>query len=873
MPIQLSANTQPQQKAPFAAFDSTSRYRSGLSEVAEGLSKVGQLAQQGSNIFAKKDQQAQELLAQEAGNMYTDKLDEWQVARKAALDSGNAEAIYESNKTFAELNPARANWNNYLNPNAGGKLKDKYVGALSAGYQTDWNKLDNRRQVDENQAIIFRQTTEDLNKTNGSVVNMMLELPNGLDALQFQAFGEENAYANIKVYHDGLTSPESKASYLDAKRVPLLMGAKHQLSTADTPEKLQSRYDQISEFILGNKEYNFDPKEIEELTDAFDKQLKIVSDPTVQVKLAEADLKSFIDQTKSFPNAGDVGDSANRAGEYAQNVNVSLLNDKQKKEYISALALTEVFTQKDGLPSIAQSAIQTLILSKLENRPSDEELAATLEELGNVSFEPQDLTKLASTMSGIMQTVESGLEKGDSTAWRHLFPAFKDLLDKGSIAQAAHYYETTIREKVTANGLNSNIPVFQPFSIRTSTIDFSGSNESIASAVDTSIQTNNRDLAALASASMIAANSGGSSDEIKTNLLTAVVATAVLSGAEPTEVATDFASKLSAYGKLSASAKKEVDELYAIAQTNLDNPDADSQDILQIPQYMEYYRDSPQGEQFAEFFDSLLKGTIASVLSFPPSERTAQAKDWENKNLVPVFGAIRKTIYGTPVNIAGPVFNKYVKPSEETARFGILASMETTLQILTNKQPTVRYEVVADAVQNSVLTRVASAGNLNMAMLYENQENYGLRDLPKETILSTAFGAFSDKDKEDYVVAFVRGMGTNRYTLDTGFLGFGAGEGIPISRVVLTSERVLDDAGKSYITKDGYTVEVYNPKTKKYERMGAEKGKPVFVSMEDVMRDTGSFVRNEAKFGMQLEFNVSSSARSANSMFDIVNNK
>ena len=61
MPIQLSANTQQQQKAPFAAFDSTSRYRSGLTEVAAGLSKVGQVAEQGMNFFAKKDQQAQEI--------------------------------------------------------------------------------------------------------------------------------------------------------------------------------------------------------------------------------------------------------------------------------------------------------------------------------------------------------------------------------------------------------------------------------------------------------------------------------------------------------------------------------------------------------------------------------------------------------------------------------------------------------------------------------------------------------------------------------------------------------------------------------------------------------------------------------------------
>ena len=873
MAIQLSANTQQQQKAPFAAFDSTSRYRSGLSGVAEGLSKVGQVAEKGMNFFAKKDQQAQELLGQEAGNMYTDKLDEWQVARKAALDSQNVEAIEASDKAFADLNPANTDWNKHLPENAGGKLKDKSLGALSAGFQTDWDRLDNRRQVDQNQAIIVRQTTEDLDEVNESVVGVLLESPNGQSAVEFQAFGEKNSYANIKVYHDGLSNPESKAKYLDARRAPLLIGAEHQLSTADTPEKLQSRYDQISEFIRGNKEYNFDPKEIEGLTDAFDKQLKVVSDPAVQVKLAQADLTSFTNQVKGFSNADDAGAAAIRARQFASNVNLALLSDKERKKFTSGLALTELFIQQDGLPSIAQSQLQKLIITKEGDRPSDEEQAAALEKEGGFSFLPEHKAILASATNDLLQTVQSGLEKGDSTAWKHLFPAFKDLLDKGSTAQAAHYYETTIREKVTANGFDSNLSVFPPFSIRTPTIDFSGSNESIASAIDTSIIANGRDLAALASASMIAANSGGSSDEVNTNLLTATVALAALNGANPTEVATDFASKLAAYGKLPPSAKKEVDELYAVAQSNLDNPEADSQNILQIPQYMEYYRDSPQGEQFAGFFDSLLKGTIASVLSYPPSERTAQAKDWENRNLVPVFGAIRKTIYGTPVQIGGKIFDKYVQTSEETDKWGILSRAETVFDFITGGQPKVRYEVVANSIQNSVLTRVALAGNLNMAKLYENQEAYGLRDLPKETILSTAFGAFSDKDKEDFVVAFARGMGTNRSTLDTGFLGFGAGEGVPISRVVLTSERVLNDAGKSYITKEGYTVESYNPKTKKYERMGDEKGKPVFVDMEDVMRDTGSFVRNEAAFGMQFEFNLSNSGRAANSMYDIVNDK
>jgi hypothetical protein len=76
MAIQLNTQTAQQQKAPFSAFDTTSSYRSGLSGVAEGISKVGQAAFNIQKFKANQKTQAQKLLASEAATNYEVQLDE-----------------------------------------------------------------------------------------------------------------------------------------------------------------------------------------------------------------------------------------------------------------------------------------------------------------------------------------------------------------------------------------------------------------------------------------------------------------------------------------------------------------------------------------------------------------------------------------------------------------------------------------------------------------------------------------------------------------------------------------------------------------------------------------------------------------------------
>jgi hypothetical protein len=911
MAIQLSANTQQQQKAPFAAFDSTSRYRSGLSGVAEGLSKVGQVAEKGMNFLAKKDQQAQELLGQEAGNMYTDKLDEWQVARKAALDSQNVEAIEASDKAFVDLNPSNTNWNNYLNPTAGGKLKDKSLGALSAGFQTSWDKLDNRRQVDQNQAIIFNQVTTDLNETNASVVNMMLESPNGQSATEFQAFGEKNAYANIKAYHDGLSNSESKASYLAAKRAPLLMGAKHQLSTAASPEELQSRYDQISEFVRGNPEYNFNPKEIEGLAGEFDKQLKVVSDPAVQDKLAEGYAKDFFDLVIGVGANGDGHLSAVKGLQASSNVDKSRLTLENQKKFDSKRNLLFAYKQgDDGEPSIVQSIATQLIKSTEENRLSDETILELLGENSELEFQSSERKNLSAGIKNAVNEVEAKLALGDSTAWARLFPEYKKLLSsEKSLAQAKHYYDTTIREQVTGAGMDAGLQgigvgnniVWQEFSILTPTIDMDAAPEEITNSLVNSVVKNVSigALSTVAEASMRNFNSAGSSNDSLTALSTAMVAKRVSGGEDLQAAASDVVNLLTSYDNLTEDQKADVDLRYTATMVNLDDPEASSQNILELPQLINFAIEGSDGSQVAESLQLLLRGVLTSSKGGKSSgQQLLIAKQVEAKNIIPVFGVTRRTADGSAVQVSAPVWNMFVDPNEESSRFGVLSKLESAFDLAMGNQPQIKAKTAVKGLQNAVLISLARSGNFNEAALSKAFANYNIAPFEnvfdsqadkaargEDTSIKPAYGfarSFSDGadnsgipidiSPEEYAIAFARGLGTNEYNPDKGFLNSGlwSGDGQSISRIKMTSRKTVDPVTNQLVEVAGYTVELFNPTQGKYEPWGDENGIPVFVKESVVMDHLSEYTQGPAAFEIYPALALSSSSAQTKMMADII---
>ncbi len=913
MPIQLSANTQQQQKAPFAAFDSTSRYRSGLSGVAEGLSKVGQVAEKGMNFLAKKDQQAQELLGQEAGNMYTDKVDEWKVARKAALDSQNVEAIEASDKAFVDLNPSNTDWNKYLNPTAGGKLKDKSRSALSAGFQTSWDKLDNRRQVDQNQAIIFNQSVTAIEKTEKDAVDIIINFPNGQNAAQFQAFAEKNNFSNFKAQHEGLTSPESKDAFLNSMRASHLIIAENQITTASTPEELQSRYDQFTEFLQENEEYKFNPDEIQKLAGEFTKQLKVVSDPTVQDKLAEGYAKDFFDLVIGVGANGDGHSSAVKGLQASSNVDKSRLTLENQKKFDSKRNLLFAYIQgDDGEPSIVQNIAAQIIKSTEENRLSDETILERLGENSELEFQSSERKNLSAGIKNAVNEVEAKLALGDSTAWARLFPEYKKLLESETpedLAKAKHYYDTTIREQVTGAGMDAGLRgigvgnniVWQEFSILTPTIDMDAAPEEITNSLVNSVTKNFKigALSTVAEASMRNFNSAGSSNDSLTALSTAMVAKRVSGGEDLQAAASDVVNLLTSYDNLTGDQKADVDLRYTATMVNLDDPEASSQNILELPQLINFAIEGATGSQVAESLQLLLRGVLTSSQGGKSSgQQLLIAKQVEAKNIIPVFGVVRRTADGSAVQVSAPVWNMFVDPNEESSLFGVLSKAESAFDLAMGNQPQIKAKTVVKGLQNAVLISLARSGNFNKAAVSKAFADYNIAPFKnvfdsqadkaargEDTSTKPAYGfarSYSDGadnsgipiniSPEEYAIAFARGLGTNEYNPDKGLLNSGlwSGDGQSISRIKMTSRKTVDPVTNQLVEVAGYTVELFNPSQGKYEPWGDENGSPVFVKESVVMNHLSEYTQGPAAFEVYPALALSSSSAQTKMMADIV---
>jgi hypothetical protein len=740
---------------------------------------------------------------------------------------------------------------------------------------------------------------------------MMLESPNGQSATEFQAFGEKNAYANIKAYHDGLSNSESKASYLAAKRAPLLMGAKHQLSTAASPEELQSRYDQISEFVRGNPDYNFNPKEIEGLAGEFDKQLKVVSDPAVQDKLAEGYAKDFFDLVIGVGANGDGHLSAVKGLQASSNVDKSRLTLENQKKFDSKRNLLFAYKQgDDGEPSIVQSIATQLIKSTEENRLSDETILELLGENSELEFQSSERKNLSAGIKNAVNEVEAKLALGDSTAWARLFPEYKKLLSsEKSLAQAKHYYDTTIREQVTGAGMDAGLQgigvgnniVWQEFSILTPTIDMDAAPEEITNSLVNSVVKNVSigALSTVAEASMRNFNSAGSSNDSLTALSTAMVAKRVSGGEDLQAAASDVVNLLTSYDNLTEDQKADVDLRYTATMVNLDDPEASSQNILELPQLINFAIEGSDGSQVAESLQLLLRGVLTSSKGGKSSgQQLLIAKQVEAKNIIPVFGVTRRTADGSAVQVSAPVWNMFVDPNEESSRFGVLSKLESAFDLAMGNQPQIKAKTAVKGLQNAVLISLARSGNFNEAALSKAFANYNIAPFEnvfdsqadkaargEDTSIKPAYGfarSFSDGadnsgipidiSPEEYAIAFARGLGTNEYNPDKGFLNSGlwSGDGQSISRIKMTSRKTVDPVTNQLVEVAGYTVELFNPTQGKYEPWGDENGIPVFVKESVVMDHLSEYTQGPAAFEIYPALALSSSSAQTKMMADII---
>jgi hypothetical protein len=240
----------------------------------------------------------------------------------------------------------------------------------------------------------------------------------------------------------------------------------------------------------------------------------------------------------------------------------------------------------------------------------------------------------------------------------------------------------------------------------------------------------------------------------------------------------------------------------------------------------------------------------------------------------------------------------FVDPNEESSRFGVLSKLESAFDLAMGNQPQIKAKTAVKGLQNAVLISLARSGNFNEAALSKAFANYNIAPFEnvfdsqadkaargEDTSIKPAYGfarSFSDGadnsgipidiSPEEYAIAFARGLGTNEYNPDKGFLNSGlwSGDGQSISRIKMTSRKTVDPVTNQLVEVAGYTVELFNPTQGKYEPWGDENGIPVFVKESVVMDHLSEYTQGPAAFEIYPALALSSSSAQTKMMADII---
>jgi hypothetical protein len=332
---------------------------------------------------------------------------------------------------------------------------------------------------------------------------------------------------------------------------------------------------------------------------------------------------------------------------------------------------------------------------------------------------------------------------------------------------------------------------------------------------------------------------------------------------------------------------------------NLDDPEASSQNILELPQLINFAIEGATGSQVAESLQLLLRGVLTSSKGGKSSgQQLLIAKQVEAKNIIPVFGVTRRTADGSAVQVSAPVWNMFVDPNEESSRFGVLSKLESAFDLAMGNQPQIKAKTVVKGLQNAVIISLARNGNFNEAALSKAFANYNIAPFEnpfdsqadkaargEDIKIKPAYGSarsFSDGadnsgipigiSPEEYAIALARGLSTNEYNPDKGLLNSGlwSGDGQSISRIKMTSRKTVDPVTNQLVEVAGYTVELFNPSQGKYEPWGDENGSPVFVKESVVMNHLSEYTQGPAAFDVFPALALSSSSAQTKMMADII---
>ena len=353
--------TPKQQKAQFSAFDTTSRYRSGLREVGQALTNLGQSAQAYSTNLKQKEREAQNIGARKADAerevQYNGKLNELNTAVENGADREVIEGL--QNEVLAIRD---APLSSYLPKDSPVELTDE---AATNPYNTRFYKatgnIGETFKANNAQAAIVKgaQDAGDgfKNDVTGALVDFFgvgtpMSVFDGILGHKFFTEEGQDIYSVSK----GLTK-EGREAYLAATGAGLVEAVELDLGNTTNIDDLTEKRDKTREFMKNNPELGFDVKDIDKLEDAYDTRYAALSDPSTLEKHTKADVQRAITQVQvTFDNDKILQKEASQG-----------LTDLLKLEETATENLGDATQSSDVKRLQATIGLQTLLLPEMVN--------------------------------------------------------------------------------------------------------------------------------------------------------------------------------------------------------------------------------------------------------------------------------------------------------------------------------------------------------------------------------------------------------------------------------------------------------------------------------------------------------------------------
>ena len=385
MAIRLSGTPQ-QQKAPFSAFDKSSGFQSGLTQVGQALQQVGagqtriaqraeveaeRTAAEAKRELEKKQNAAQDLAIFGASSGLEVQINQKYDLLEAAITASDPARIRQTTDDLKKLDPKNLNLNDYRAQGTATEITDeaktqKAVIQLNTRYQS----LLNKSEIQIAQKDVLKGQLDSLNSLENRVLTNNLENPEGNTGAEMIEFVDSTVNDELlAAARRGATNKEDFDTEVQAE---VLIFLEHQFAegTPITEDQLEERRQAgLQIFNDYGEQLGFSADQLATFNKLHQDKLDEVTDVDGQKELAKNTLTGLVSDSALLMEQSSVTNAESLSfTRKLQKIDDKYLTGPQRAQKQSLMGVAAFFARSKEQPT----ALAYQILQHLANQPNAE---------------------------------------------------------------------------------------------------------------------------------------------------------------------------------------------------------------------------------------------------------------------------------------------------------------------------------------------------------------------------------------------------------------------------------------------------------------------------------------------------------------------